>query len=81
MNTWSTVYANNNEAIMTNEVDIRSLRANLNISQKELANDLELSLDTIKSWEQGRRNPTGLARKILRLIEQYPSLYIKFKNN
>ncbi|MGK3295937.1 NadS family protein, partial [Escherichia coli] len=41
--------------------DVRAIRENLNITQSEMAKVLGTSLDTIKSWETGRRNPTGLA--------------------
>ena len=45
--------------------DVRAIRENLNITQSEMAKVLGTSLDTIKSWETGRRNPTGLAAKVL----------------
>jgi DNA-binding transcriptional regulator YiaG len=41
----------------------QAIRENLNITQSEMAKVLGTSLDTIKSWETGRRNPTGLAAK------------------
>lgn len=33
------------------------------------------SVDTIKSWESRRRNPTGLAAKILEIIKENPEIY------
>ncbi|MBJ4698000.1 NadS family protein, partial [Escherichia coli] len=45
--------------------DVKAIRAQLNVSQSEMAKVLGTSLDTIKSWETGRRNPTGLAAKVL----------------
>lgn len=44
-------------------IDIKSIRMRLKVSQHEFAEALGLSQETIKSWEQGRRNPTGLAKK------------------
>ena len=38
--------------------DVKAIRAQLNVSQSEMAKVLGTSLDTIKSWETGRRNPT-----------------------
>ncbi|MGK3295851.1 NadS family protein, partial [Escherichia coli] len=35
--------------------DVRAIRENLNITQSEMAKVLGTSLDTIKSWETGRR--------------------------
>ena len=58
--------------------DIKLLSAELNVSQKELAKAMDVSIDTVKSWEQGRRNPTGLASKVLMLLAKDPTLYSKF---
>lgn len=58
--------------------DVKAIRAQLNVSQKELAQAMDVSVDTVKSWEQGRRNPTGLASKVLMLLGKEPDLYAKF---
>ncbi|MEK9495049.1 NadS family protein [Photorhabdus sp. P32] len=55
--------------------DVKTIRAQLNISQAEMAKALGTSLDTIKSWEQKRRNPTGLAAKVLAIIQENPNFY------
>ncbi|KAA1195370.1 NadS family protein [Photorhabdus heterorhabditis] len=55
--------------------DVKAIRAQLNISQAEMAEALGTSLDTIKSWEQKRRNPTGLAAKVLAIIQDDPNFY------
>ncbi|MCC8379103.1 NadS family protein [Xenorhabdus sp. PB30.3] len=55
--------------------DVKAIRAQLNISQAEMAEALGTSLDTIKSWEQKRRNPTGLAAKVLAVIQENPHFY------
>lgn len=61
--------------------DVKAIRTQLDVSQKELAEAIDVSLDTVKSWEQGRRNPTGLASKVLTLISKEPELYAKFSAN
>ncbi|CED71294.1 putative DNA-binding protein [Aliivibrio wodanis] len=43
-----------------------------------MAMAIDVSVDTVKSWEQGRRNPTGLASKVLNLLSKEPELYSKF---
>ncbi|WON77960.1 NadS family protein [Serratia sp. UGAL515B_01] len=48
--------------------DVRAIREQLNVSQGEMAKALGTSIDTIKSWEAKRRNPTGLAAKVLATI-------------
>ncbi|HDU2712487.1 helix-turn-helix domain-containing protein [Klebsiella quasipneumoniae] len=55
--------------------DVRAIRENLNITQSEMAKVLGTSLDTIKSWETGRRNPTGLAAKVLATIKDNPKFF------
>lgn len=55
--------------------DVKAIRAALNVSQIEFAQALGTSVDTIKSWETKRRNPTGLAAKVLATIKDNPSFY------
>lgn len=55
--------------------DVKAIREQLNVSQSELANALGTSVDTIKSWELKRRNPTGLAAKVLVAIKRNPELF------
>jgi len=58
-----------------NVADVKAIRAKLNVSQAELAAALGTSLDTVKSWEQKRRNPTGLAAKVLATIQDDPQYF------
>lgn len=55
--------------------DVKEIRAKLNVSQAEFAEAMGTSVDTIKSWESKRRNPTGLAAKVLSTIQENPSFY------
>jgi putative transcriptional regulator len=55
--------------------NVKEIRLKLDVSQQELANALGTSVDTIKSWENKRRNPTGLAAKVLATIQDNPSFY------
>ncbi len=43
-------------------------------SQSEFATKLGVSVRTYQEWEQGRREPTGAARVLLRLISKKPEL-------
>lgn len=61
--------------------DVKAIRAQLNVSQSEMATALGTSLDTIKSWETGRRNPTGLAAKILVIIQKNPEFFKELAAN
>lgn len=55
--------------------DVRAIREQLNVSQAEMAKALGTSVDTIKSWETKRRNPTGLAAKVLATIQANPAFF------
>lgn len=55
--------------------DVRAIRAKLHVSQAEFADAMGTSIDTIKSWETKRRNPTGLAAKVLATIQENPSFF------
>lgn len=55
--------------------DVKAIRSKLNVSQQEFADALGTSLDTVKSWEGGRRNPTGLAAKVLATIKDDPAVF------
>ena len=45
--------------------DVKVIRAALTVSQQEMADALGTSVDTLKSRESRRRNPTALAAKVL----------------
>ncbi|MGT8859947.1 NadS family protein [Enterobacter sp. 186315] len=55
--------------------DVRVIREQLNVTQSEMASALGTSVDTIKSWESKRRNPTGLAAKVLKAIQDNPAFF------
>jgi putative transcriptional regulator len=61
--------------------DVKAIRAQLNVSQVEFAAVLGTSVDTIKSWEKKRRNPTGLAAKVLATIKDNPAMYQELANH
>lgn len=52
----------------------RRVRRRLGLSQAEFALRIDVSLDTIRNWEQGKRSPTGAARALLRLLDKAPEL-------
>ena len=53
-------------------VDIKRIRKQFGISQREFAGLLGISVDTVQNWEQGRRNPRGAARVLLLIAEKHP---------
>lgn len=47
-------------------------RAKVGLSQSEFARLLGVSVRTLQDWEQGRREPSGAAKTLLRIAEQNP---------
>ena len=50
----------------------RRIRRRLGLSQTELARRSDVSQETIRNWEQGKRCPTGAARALLRVLDKAP---------
>jgi len=51
---------------------IKELRARTNLSQPDFATLLGVEVSTLRNWEQGRREPTGPAKALLRAIRNDP---------
>lgn len=49
-------------------------RASSGLSQQDFARLLGVSARTLQDWEQGRREPTGAARTLLKVAVQHPKL-------
>ena len=49
-------------------------RASSGLSQQEFAKLLGVSPRTLQDWEQGRREPTGAARTLLKVAIKHPEL-------
>jgi putative transcriptional regulator len=44
------------------------------LTQVEFAQLLDVSVDAIRDWEQGRRSPRGAARTLLKIAMQHPEV-------
>lgn len=64
-------------ATKTARVDVRSIRAVTGLSQAKFASLLGIEVATLRNWEQGRREPTGAARALLRAIHNDPVAVIE----
>lgn len=60
--------------------DVKAIRKTAGMKQAEFADAMGLSVDLVRSWEQQRRIPSGLALKILCLIEQQPGIISSLKS-
>lgn len=61
-------------------VDVRAIRTSLNLTQEQFARRYGFSIDTLRHWEQGRRQPDGPARILLKIIESKPKLVEEMLN-
>ena len=52
--------------------DVKAIRAKLDKSQSEFALMIGVSLATLQNWEQGRRQPEGPARALLKVASVNP---------
>lgn len=50
----------------------RRIRKRLGLTQVQLAKKLDVPLDTLRNWEQGKRYPTGPAKALLRILDRSP---------
>ena len=50
----------------------RRVRKRLGLSQAEFSHQIDVSLDTIRNWEQGKRRPTGEAKTLLKILDKAP---------
>ena len=51
-------------------------RAKTGLSQQEFANLLGVSARTLQDWEQGRREPTGAAKTLLKVAASHPKILL-----
>jgi putative transcriptional regulator len=51
-----------------------SARQAANLTQKEFARLLDVSVDSVQDWEQGRRSPRGAAKTLLRVAQEHPEI-------
>lgn len=64
-----------NQAARVTEVPLTAAaeaRQRVGLSQKEFASLLGVSVRTLQDWEQGRREPSGAARTLLRIASKNP---------
>jgi putative transcriptional regulator len=50
----------------------RRIRKRLGLTQVQLAAKLDVPLDTLRNWEQGKRFPTGPAKALLKILDRSP---------
>jgi putative transcriptional regulator len=57
--------------------EIRRIRKSLNASQARFARFLNVSANTVESWERGTRQPQHAALKLLSIARKRPSILLE----
>ena len=59
------------------KIDVKAIRTGLGLTQEEFAGRFGFSVNTLRHWEQGIRQPEGPTRAYLLVIERAPDAVIK----
>lgn len=54
-------------------VDVKAIRMKLGMTQQTFAARFGFSIDTLRHWEQGKREPEGPTRAYLLVIDRAPA--------
>jgi len=57
--------------------DVKAVREQIGLSQSEFARLMQVSIKTLQNWEQHRRNPTGPAAALLKIVRTAPDVVLK----
>jgi putative transcriptional regulator len=57
--------------------DARAVREQTGLSQGEFAKLMRVSVKTLQNWEQHRRNPTGPAAALLKIVSSAPEVALR----
>jgi putative transcriptional regulator len=58
-------------------VDVKRIRNKLNVSQSQFALMIGVNVATLQNWEQGRREPEGPAKALLKVVEKNPKAVLE----
>jgi len=62
---------------ITSGKDIAALRRFVGLSQTDFALAMEISVHTLRNWEQGRRKPEGPALALLKIAARHPRIVLE----
>ena len=52
----------------------RRVRKRLGLSQMAFSERIDVPIETIRNWEQGKRSPTGAAKALLKVLDRSPEV-------
>jgi len=56
------------------EPNPKDIRVKLSLTQEKFAALMNISVHTLRNWEQGRRHPEGPARVLLNVVDNHPEV-------
>jgi putative transcriptional regulator len=56
---------------------IKEIREKMGLSQPVFAAALNVSTETVRAWEQGKREPDGATLRLLEVAEEHPAILLK----
>ncbi|MCP4220350.1 MAG: helix-turn-helix domain-containing protein [bacterium] len=59
------------------EVDVKEVRKQIGMTQKDFALSFGISLGTLRHWERGDRKPKGPALVLLNLVRKAPGTVLR----
>jgi len=62
-------------------LDVKAIRAKLDMSQNEFASAFGISVSTLRHWERGDRSPQGPALVLLNVVAKEPELVLRTLGN
>jgi len=63
--------------IPADKKEVKAARMAVHKTQRQFAEVIGVSLETVKAWEAGKRTPEGVATKVLRLLLKEPAIALK----
>jgi putative transcriptional regulator len=75
------IYADDQAALSDAGDYARRIRKRLGLTQVQLAAKLDVPLDTLRNWEQGKRFPTGPAKALLKILDRSPEAALSALND
>jgi putative transcriptional regulator len=64
------IVADNTDAMY----DAARFARRLGLSQAQFSERIDVPIETIRNWEQGKRSPTGAAKSLLRILDKAPEV-------
>jgi putative transcriptional regulator len=64
-------------AFLMQEPNPKDIRTKLELTQAHFATLMNISVHTLRNWEQGRRQPEGPAKVLLNIVSEHPEVLLR----